>query len=107
MIKKLFFLLVAMLVSATASAKDLRTIVFKVEQMVCVNCEGHVKRNIAYEKGVKKMKTNIEQKTVQITFDADVTSIEKLQKGFEKNGYAAEPLSKTIPEKVKVAKTQK
>lgn len=107
MIKKIFLLLAAVIVSATAAAKDLRTVVFKVEQMTCVNCEGKVKRTIAYEKGVKKMKTNVEEKTVQITFDADVTSVERLQKGFEKIGYAAQPLSEAVPAKAKVASQQK
>lgn len=78
--------------SLLASAKELRTITFKVEQMVCVNCEAKVKREIPYIKGIKKMKTSIENKTVVITFDAEKTSIEDIQKGFAKFGYKAEPI---------------
>ena len=88
--KRIFLLFTALLIAGIASAKDLKTIVFKVEQMVCVNCEGKVKRNIAYEKGVKQMKTNLDDKTVTLTFDAEKTNIEQLQAGFKKFGYKAE-----------------
>lgn len=88
--KKILSLLAVFLFVGVAVAKDIRVAIFKVEQMHCVNCEAKVKRNIPYEKGVKNMKTDIEQKTVTVTFDADVTDVEKLREGFEKFGYRAE-----------------
>lgn len=88
--KRISLLFAALLIAGMASAKDLKTVIFKVEQMVCVNCEGKVKRNIAYEKGVTQMKTNLEDKTVTVTFDADKTDIEHLQAGFKKFGYKAD-----------------
>ena len=67
--------------------------------MVCVNCEAKVKRNIPYEKGVKNMKTDVENHTVTVTFDADVTNVPNLQKGFAKFGYKAEVLQPAAPVK--------
>ena len=51
--KKVLFLFVFLFSVLGAAAKNLQQVVFKVEQMTCVNCEAKVKRNIPYEKGVK------------------------------------------------------
>ena len=83
--------LTAMLLSATqVKAKDLRTVIFKVEQLCCEKCEAKVKKNIPFEKGVKALKCDIPTKTVSVTYDAEKTNIEKLQKGFAKFKYTAE-----------------
>lgn len=73
----------------TMMAKDFRTVVFKVEQMMCQNCEKKVKDNIKFEKGLKKFTTDLEDKTVTITYDAEKTNVEKLQAGFKKFKYEA------------------
>ena len=83
--------LTAMLLSATqVMAKDLRTVIFKVEQLCCEKCEAKVKKNIPFEKGVKALKCDIPTKTVSVTYDAEKTNIETLQKGFDKFKYTAE-----------------
>lgn len=105
--KHLLLLLFALLTAGTVAAKDIRTVVFKVEQMSCVNCEGKVKRNIPYETGVKNMKTNLEDRTVTVTFDAEKTSVERLQKGFGKFGYKAEVLKTSSPEEKKAETPKK
>jgi exported heavy-metal binding protein len=97
--KKVLFLFVFLCSVLGAAAKNLQQVVFKVEQMVCVNCEAKVKRNIPYEKGVKNMKTDVENHTVTVTFDADVTNVANLQKGFAKFGYKAEVLQPAAPVK--------
>ena len=71
-------------------AKDLRVVIFKVEQLCCEKCEAKIKKNIPFEKGVKRLKCDIPTQTVTITYDADKTNIEKLQKGFAKFEYTAE-----------------
>lgn len=95
--RKILFLLAFVCAALGVSAKNLQKVVFKVEQMVCVNCEAKVKRNIPYEKGVKNMKTDVENHTVTLTFDADVTDVAALQKGFAKFGYKAEVLKPAVP----------
>ena len=90
------------LVGVTAvMAKDIRTAVFKVTQMVCENCENKVKNNIKFEKGVKEYVTDLKTKTVTITYDADKTDVEKLKAGFQKFNYQAELVkeAKQLPEK--------
>ena len=95
--KKVFFLFAFLMTALSVSAKNLQKVVFKVEQMVCVNCEAKVKRNIPYAKGVKAMKTDVENKTVTVTFDADQTNVPTLQKGFDKFGYKAVVLKPAVP----------
>ena len=84
----------------TKDFKNLKTkkyetsiIVFKVDQMECVNCENKVKKNIPFEKGVKKMETDLKTRTVTITYDSDKTNIQKLKDGFAKFKYEAKVIS--------------
>jgi len=88
--KKLIMLFAVLFLSVgTMVAKDFRTVVFKVEQMMCQNCEKKVKDNIKFEKGLKKFTTDLKDKMVTITYDADKTNVEQLQAGFKKFKYEA------------------
>lgn len=88
--KKVWATFVVVLLSITAvMAKDFRTVVFKVEQMECGNCENKVKNNIKFEKGVKEFSTDLKTHTVTIVYDAEKTNVEKLQSGFKKFKYEA------------------
>ena len=79
-----------MAVSLSASAKELKTLVVTtLPQMHCDNCQKKIKGNLRFEKGVKKIETNIDAQTVIITYDADKTSPEKLIQSFPKFGYQA------------------
>lgn len=92
--KTLFVALMAMFVGVTQlSAKELRKIVFKVEQMECKNCESKVKKNISFEKGVKRLETDLKNRTVTLTYDAEKTDIQKLKDGFAKFNYEAKVIS--------------
>jgi mercuric ion binding protein len=86
-------LLAVLLGSLNASAKNMRKVTFKVQQMVCQNCEKKVQKNIAFEKGLKELKTNLQDKTVTIVYDADKTSVENLKKGFSKFNYEAKVIN--------------
>ena len=75
--KKILLLLIAALTMTMASAKDIKTVVLTtVPQMHCENCEKRIKENIRFEKGVKKIVTDVEHQTVTITYDADKTTVE-------------------------------
>ena len=89
----LFTFMAAFMCAAQVSAKEHRKIVFKVDQMECVNCENKVKKNIPFEKGVKKMETDIKNRTVTVTYDAEKTNIQKLKEGFAKFKYEAKVIS--------------
>lgn len=88
-------LLVTLFSSVCLMAKDFRTAVFKVSQMTCERCERKVKENIRFEKGIKNFSTDVKEKVVTITYDAEKTNIEKLKAGFKKFHYEAELLKET------------
>ena len=88
--KKFLVLLIAALTITIASAKDIKTVILTtVPQMHCENCEKRIKDNIRFEKGIKKIVTDVEHQTVTITYDADKTTVENIIKGFEKIKYHA------------------
>ena len=91
--KKSIVMMLMLPVSIMAMAKDVKTAVFTTTpQMSCASCENKIKGNLRFEKGVKKITTNIEKQTVTVVYDADKTTPEKLQKRFEKFGYKARQL---------------
>lgn len=56
-------------------------VVFDVD-LHCQGCVAKVEKNIAYEKGVKDLVCDLDKKQVTITYDADKTNVETLQKAF-------------------------
>ncbi|MCH5307104.1 MAG: cation transporter [Prevotella sp.] len=91
--KKNILLMVALLLSTAAIAKNLKTVVFTtLPQMHCENCEQKIKKNIRFVKGVKEIKTDISQQTVTITYDADKTNPEAIIEGFQRINYDARQL---------------
>ena len=91
--KKLIVLTVMLLTMVVASAKDIKTVVLTTDpQMHCEGCEKRIKENIRFEKGIKKIVTDVEHQTVTITYDADKTTVENIIKGFEKINYNAREL---------------
>ena len=88
--KKILSMLVMILTVTMTSAKDIKTLVVTTTpQMHCENCEKKIKGNLRFEKGVKRIDTNIPAQTVTIQYDADKTTVISLLKGFEKFGYKA------------------
>ena len=84
------------LIAVTAMAKTIKTTVFTTSpQMHCENCEKKVKNNMRFEKGVKELSTELKNKTVSITYDAEKTDVKKLQAGFKKFNYEAEFVKET------------
>lgn len=81
----------ALLLTVTvALAKDIKIVIVTTSpQMHCENCEKKIKGNLRFEKGVKKIETDIEKQYVTITYDADKTTPAKLMESFDKFGYKA------------------
>ena len=83
-------LFMALAVAAVCNAKDIKTVVLKTNpEMHCTGCEKKIKDNIRFEKGVKDIRTNLDDKTVTIEYDADKTNVEAIIKGFKKINYEA------------------
>ena len=87
---RLTLLALAMMCGVACGAKTLKTLVVKTNPEIhCENCEKKIKDNIRFEKGVKEIVTNLDDKTVSIKFDADKVSVETLLVAFEKISYKA------------------
>ena len=89
--KKTIILSAMMLTAAVAFAKDIKTVVVTTNpQMHCASCENKIKGNLRFEKGVKKIETDIPGQKVTIQYDAEKTNVENLLKAFPKFGYKAQ-----------------
>ena len=72
-------------------AKDIQElIVTTTPPMSCQNCENKIKKNLRFEKGVKKIETNIPDQRVTIEYDADKTNPANIEEAFHKIGYNVE-----------------
>ena len=100
--KRLFAIITAVLLigafSANAGTSDrkkdqkIQEVTF-VTTIDCKNCVKKVEAKLPYEKGVKDLKINLEDKTVWIKYDASKTDSEKLAAAIVKLGYTAEELT--------------
>lgn len=75
-----------------------QTVTFSVN-MHCENCKKKIEGTVGWEKGVKDLKANLNDKTVTIKYDSSKTTPEKLQQGIKKLGYSAEKVEKVKKEK--------
>ena len=101
--KRIITLMMALLlVAGTATAAlaqdkkqkknaNLQEVTF-VTTIDCKNCVKKVEANLPYEKGIKDMKVNLDDRTVWIKYDASKTDKEKLAAAIVKLGYEAEEL---------------
>lgn len=69
-------------------AKDIREYIVTTQPpMSCQNCENRIKGNLRFEKGVKKIETDLEHQRVTVTYDADKTNETNLEEAFGKLNY--------------------
>ena len=88
-------LLLALTVATVCTAKDIKTVVLKTQpEMHCENCEKKIKGNIRFEKGVRKINTDLKTKLVTIEYDAEKTTVDDIIKGFRKIKYEAKEVKK-------------
>lgn len=88
--KRLSFFIVFLSFSVALFAKDIKTVVLKTQpEMHCTGCEKKIKDNIRFEKGIKSITTNLDNKTVTIEYDAEKTNVENIIEGFKKINYEA------------------
>ena len=71
--------------------KNEALVVFSVS-MDCHSCEQKVKKNIAFEKGVKDLTTNLDKQLVTIKYQTNKTDKDKLQKAIVKLGFTCEEI---------------
>ena len=93
--KRLSFIIFALSFSVALFAKDIKTVVLKTQpEMHCTGCEKKIKENIRFEKGVKSITTNLDDKTITIEYDAEKTNVQNIIKGFKKIKYEATEVKK-------------
>ena len=93
-------LFIALAFASVCFAKDIKTVVLTTNpEMHCTGCEKKIKENIRFEKGIKSIKTNLDDKTITIEYDAEKTTVEDIIKGFEKIKYEAKEVESTNKDK--------
>ena len=93
-------LFIALVIAGSCFGKDVKTVVLTTNpQMHCANCEKKIKENIRFEKGIKSIKTNLDDKTVTIEYDADKTTVPAIIEGFKKIKYEAKEVKPTKKDK--------
>lgn len=65
---------------------DLSTVIFSAH-IHCDGCKKKIEKNMAFEKGVKEIKVDIDSKTITITFKNTRNTPEKLSAALTKLGY--------------------
>ena len=89
-------LFIALAFASVCFAKNIKTVVLTTNpEMHCTGCEKKIKENIRFEKGIKSIKTNLDDKTITIEYDAEKTTVEDIIKGFEKIKYEAREVKTT------------
>ncbi len=90
-IKSLLLTLIALasftgISAQTKKESNKETVVLHVP-MDCHSCKAKIEKNIAFEKGVKDMSVNMENNTVEITYDKRKTDTGHLQSALKELGY--------------------
>lgn len=90
---KKFLFLALLFASATAPAKDIKTVVLTTQpQMHCAGCETRIKNNLRFVKGIKQIATDVSRQRVTVTYDADKASVQNFINSLKKIGYIAKEI---------------
>lgn len=87
--RKISIIVAAIAISVgSLMAKDIQTLTVTTQpQMHCAACETRIKNFLKFEKGIKKIETNIAAQKVTVTYDADKISEKSIIETFNKNKY--------------------
>lgn len=92
--KKFFITLITLVFTVSIYAKDLRELIVTTNPpMSCQNCENKIKGNLRFEKGIKKIETNLSGQRVTVEYDADKTNPANIEEAFKKIGYNVEVIT--------------
>lgn len=93
------FLFMGLMFAFTVQAQEKikETVLFSVK-MDCHKCEQKIMKNIAFEKGVVDLKTDLKANTVAVVYNTKKTDTTRLIAAFKKIGYEAMAIA-SQPEK--------
>ena len=96
--KKILLVLSLAFFSISIFAKDIQELVVTtIPPMSCQNCENKIKKgDLRFEKGIKRIETNLAEQRVTIEYDADKTDPAKIEEAFHKIGYNVEILNSSL-----------
>ncbi len=80
------------------ASADLQEVTF-ITSIDCANCVKKLEALLPYEKGVKDLKVNLDDRTVWFKYDASKTDKEALAVAIVKQGFSAEEVQKPAPDK--------
>jgi len=86
-------LFMALAFATACFGKDIKTVVLKTQPK-------KIKDNIRFEKGIKSITTNLDNKTITIEYDADKTNVQNIIEGFKKINYEASEVKDASSRKV-------
>ncbi len=92
--KSMLFIALALNFGAFAGNKSQNdsTVCYKVS-MDCIGCKIKIEKNIAFEKGVKALDINLDEKIVKVKFNANKNNSQALKAAIEKLQYKVEILA--------------
>ncbi|MDR1950999.1 MAG: heavy-metal-associated domain-containing protein [Bacteroidales bacterium] len=82
--KKLLLAILALTLTSGAMAQNKTEKITLYVNYHCGSCVQKVDKNIKHEKGVKNFKTNLNGKSIEITYNPKQTNPDKLRKAIEK-----------------------
>lgn len=98
--KKFAIILLCGLAAMTAQAKDVRIAVLTTNPaMHCAKCEAKIKKNLRFEKGVRRIDTDVKAQRVTVEYDHDKNTAQDIAASFKKFGYGAAVLCDSVPAK--------
>lgn len=87
--------LVSMLVQGNLFSQEKSKKTESVEiksSVMCGMCEAKIKKELAFEKGVKSVDVNLKTKVITVEYNINKTDKEKIKKAITKIGYDADEL---------------
>ena len=85
----LFFMSTSYAEPSSQVQNSSQTIVLNVQNMTCALCKLTIKKALTSVEGTKKVSVNIEDKTVTVTFNPQITNNDALIKTITNAGYPA------------------
>lgn len=84
-------LITFLLFSQNLLAQDVAKVAIR-SSVVCEDCKQRVERDLTFEKGIKEVEVDLDNKIVLVTYHTGKTDIDKIRQRITKIGYTADLL---------------
>jgi mercuric ion binding protein len=76
-------------IALPASAKEIKTAEIKLPTLQCGMCKRTIESKLKGTEGLDSISVSVDEKIATVVYDADVTTIAKLEEAISLTGYAA------------------